>query len=333
MPPGMTRPRRLRRGGAVVIAALGLVVAVAACGGGHPAAPRPAAAASAPGLELPASGAVLGAYVGVSGSQQPAARIAAFEALQARTGQPLSLVHTYHTWTSSFPDAADTWAVSSGHGLLLSWNSTDTRTITAGTDDAMIATRARALAALKAPVLLEYRWEMDRPDLTSTLHSPQDYIAAWDHIRAIFRQQGASNVGFVWCPTASGFEKGRAAQWYPGDSEVDWLCADDYAGPSYQPLSTTLAPFLTWAASHPKPILLGEIGADVDAAGDQAAWVRALLTEAPAMPQIRAYVFFDDVYTDSGGQTSDLSFDTSSSVAALAQLQRAPYFRSPGASR
>ena len=57
------------------------------------------------------------------------------------------------------------------------------------------------------------------------------YVAAWDHIRAIFTAVGATNVSWVWCPTGIGFEDGRAKPYYPGDNEVDWVCADVYSSP------------------------------------------------------------------------------------------------------
>ena len=44
------------------------------------------------------------------------------------------------------------------------------------------------------------------------------------------RREGATNVGWVWCPLATGFTDGRAQKYYPGDDQVDWLCADVYPG-------------------------------------------------------------------------------------------------------
>jgi len=35
---------------------------------------------------------------------------------------------------------------------------------------------------------------------TTQLGGPAGFVGAWDHIRALFRQAGAGNVSFVWCP-------------------------------------------------------------------------------------------------------------------------------------
>jgi hypothetical protein len=321
---------------ALLLGSLLGVMAVAACGGGHPMTAPPSSSAApgslppaGPGLALPAQGAVLGAWVAPTGDYTPAGYISAAKAFEEKVGDPVSVLHNYHVWTSPFPNAFDTWVVSSGHTLLLSWATTDTLDVVSGKEDALITERARALAALKGPVLLEYRWEMDRPNLASVVHGPAEYIKAWDHVHALFRAAGATNVGFVFCPTAVGFTTHDAAAYYPGDDEVDWLCVDAYAGPHYVPLSTTLAPFLAWASHHPKPIFIGEIGADVDGAGDQASWIRALLTEAPKMPQVRGYFYFDAVFTDRNDKTTDISIDTPASIAAFHALQTSSFFHLP----
>ena len=71
--------------------------------------------------------------------------------------------------------------------------------------------------------------------------SGRDFVAAWDHIRAIFAAVGVKNAAWVWCPTANGFNPdGRAAAFYPGDNKVDWICADAY--PSHRSVSTSPLP-------------------------------------------------------------------------------------------
>lgn len=315
------------------MAALVLTGALTGCGQGHGAdRPRGLPAPAAPGLATRAGGARLGAYAQPAGGNTAAGRIAAVQALERATGHPLAVVHTYHIWTSPFPDAADRWAIATGHALLLSWNTTDTRDIAQGGQDALIKQRAHALAALGQPVLLEWRWEMDRPDLAGVIHSASDYIAAWKHLRAVFAREGVTNVGWVWCPTAYGFARGRAAQYYPGDDQVDWLCADVYGGPHYESLSHGLAPFLEWAAGHLKPIVVGEFGADADGAGspDQVRWLQALAAAAPRMPAVKAYVYFDAVSVNAAGRRSDISLDSPAAMQAFAALQADPYFTPSG---
>src|SRR4029450_4449018 len=79
---------------------------------------------------------------------------------------------------------------------------------------------ARRIRALRRPILLRFRWEMDRPNLRATMWSAEDFVAAWRHVRRIFAQERVRNVSWVWCPTAEGFERGEAPDFYPGDADV-----------------------------------------------------------------------------------------------------------------
>ena len=313
--PGFSKltARRMLAGGA----AAGLV-AVAAAGAvlllrqhQHHHAPRPGATPPAagrladrfPGSNLalvPAGGAYLGAYV------QPAeytsrGTIAAMRGFERSVGHPVDLVHVYDQWEKPFPTAADRFFVRHGKVLLLTWGgSPDTKAIIAGRDDAMIRARAEAVKRLGRPILMEFRHEMDRPNLQWTIHGPANYIKAWDHVRAIFTAAGATNVSWVWCPTGFGFEKGRAQAFYPGNSEVDWVCADVYANSTAQPLRAAAGPFLRWARHTRKPVIIGEFAVKGDSGG-WGAWLTAAGKLARSDRQIRAMAYFDGNGFDSNG--------------------------------
>ncbi len=250
---------------------------------------------------VPSSGAYLGAYVEPT-AYTPGATIAAVRSFQQTIGSPITLVHTYHPWFSPFPNGADRYFVKSGKVLLLTWSGTpDTRKIIAGDYDGEIRARAAAVKRLGRPILMEFRHEMDRPNLQWAVHGPKAFIAAWDHIRAIFSQVGASNVGWVWCPTGWGFEKGRAQAFYPGNNEVDWVCADIYSASTRQPLQVAAQPFLRWAKGTGKPIMIGEFAAN----GSTSAWSSWLLAAgelAGTDKQIKGMAYFDANGTDSQGR-------------------------------
>lgn len=282
---------------------------------------RPARHAPYSGPLVPATGALLGAYVKPARYTAPE-QITAVQSFEHQVGHKLGIVHVYHPWASPFPSPADTYFADSGQVLLLTWGGEpDTLAIVHGNYDAMIRTRAIALKALGRPVLLEWRHEMDRPDLQAAMHSPADYISAWEHIRAIFTSVGATNVSWVWCPTAWGFQTGRAAAYYPGDNQVDWIGADAYSATPAEPLSGVLQRFLSWAAQHPKPIVIGEFGV----AGDQARWA-SWFTQvgeiARQHPQIKALAYFDSTPA-SGGQTLA---GHPSAVASFGRLLDQAYF-------
>ncbi len=262
--------------------------------------PGPSGAAGSAAALIPSAGAYLGAYVEPA-EYTPQDEIASVQAFQRALGRSIALVHVYHPWNSPFPNAADRYFVRTGKVLLLTWSGTpDTRKIIAGDFDAEIRSRAEAVKRLGRPILMEFRHEMDRPNLQWAVHGPADYIAAWDHIRAIFRSVGATNVGWVWCPTGYGFATGRAQPFYPGNNEVDWVCADIYSPSPAQSLQEEADPFLDWAKHTGKPILIGEFGVG----GNESDWPDWLLAagELPSIdPQIKGMAYFDANGTDSNG--------------------------------
>lgn len=294
----------------------------AATSGQSPAPAQPTAATL-----VPRSGAYLGVYVQPP-AYTPTSEIAAVQRFQRLMHHSVQLIHVYHPWLSPFPDQADRYFVNHGKVLLLTWGGTpDTRAIIAGRYDEMIRARAQALKRLGKPVLLEFRHEMDRPNLQWAVHGPRDYIAAWDHIRSIFRQVGASNVGWVWCPTGYGFQIGRAQAFYPGANEVDWVCADVYSFASTQSLAQAAQPFLTWAAHTHKPVLIGEFAVN-GAPSSWASWLTAAGRLAERDHQIKGMAYFDANGRDSQGRPFRYWLPTSpAAVSAFANMLAWRYFR------
>jgi beta-mannanase len=103
------------------------------------------------------------------------------------------------------------------------------------------------------------------------------------------------NVAWVWCPTASGFANGTAAAYYPGDNEVNWVCADAYPGPGpYRSFATVVQPFLDWASHHRKPIMIGEYGVpDTYGPQQRAQWLWGAARAVQDNAQVKALVYFD----------------------------------------
>jgi hypothetical protein len=281
----------------------------------------------------PAAGALVGAWVKPA-LPTPAGRVAAVADFEAQLGRPLDVAHTYHQWADPLPDVADRALADSGHTLLLSWAGADTREVQAGRYDDEVRAQARSLRDWGRPVLLEWRWEMDRPNLQAEVWSAADYVAAWKHLRALFADEQVTNVGWVWCPLASGFSSddpasaGRAADYFPGDDQVDWLCADTYPGRSVLSFAAAVGPFLDWAARHPHPVLIGEFGMKASL-GEQARqqWLAAAGAFVQTRPQVKALVYFDADRTDAD-EPYDMSLRTSpGSMAVFSALARSPWFR------
>lgn len=281
---------------AVLVLALGGAagLAEAVASGQHSSAAPDGAATVSEGPAVPAHGAYFGARVR-GNAYTDSAEIAAVDRLQQSIGRRLAIVHVYHLWSDPFPSSSDLAFLRQGSTLLLSWSGTDTLAINAGRYDNMIRQRALAIKATGKPIFLEWRWEMDRSGLNAQIHSPADYIKAWDHIRAIFAQEHVTNTGWVWCPTALGFATGQAAAYYPGNNEVDWVCADAYPGYGpYRSFANVVAPFLSWASRHRKPIMIGEYGVPSTYGSQQRAqWLLDAARTVQGYRQIKALVYFD----------------------------------------
>lgn len=265
----------------------------------------------------PARGALFGAFVAPP-QYVETARIESFEGFERQLGRPLAIYHDYHKWAAPFPSASDDHFANAGADVLLSWAGTDTRLILSRRYDDMIRRRAEELARLGRPVLLRWRWEMNRPNLKEEIHSAADYIAAWRHIHDVFKQAGTYNVEWVWCPLTSSRADLDYRAYYPGDTYVDWICTDGYAEYPGQSFEQVFTPFLSWAATVGKPIMIGEFGRDAWAPGTRAAWLKAAQAYVKHTPQIKAVVYFEN--------GAAAVADDADSLAALRAWAKDPYF-------
>ncbi|MFF5291549.1 glycosyl hydrolase [Paractinoplanes globisporus] len=328
----------MRRG---LVAALVVVLALAGCTKDKkdvtpPEKPdlsgRPVAVAINPGpfesgpVRAPREGALVGAWIKPE-ELTHVGRLAAVDSLESDLGRRLNIINTYRRFDQMVGTASDEEFLSEGATLMISWATGDNRSILDGEHDDLIRKQAQAIRKIHRPVLLRMRWEMDRPNLRATMWSGGDYVAAWKYVRAIFHEEGADNVSWVWCPTAEGFVRGDAPAFYPGDDQVDWTCVDVYAGETFQPIGELMGPFLQWAAPHPKPIIIGEFGvAKAWGSSGRAAWLRDASRTFKANPQIKAVAYFE---SDPAGNGPTKQFQLTGDKAAFKAfhtLVRDPYF-------
>ncbi|MEV4411562.1 beta-mannanase [Catellatospora sp. NPDC049609] len=275
---------------------------------------------------VPATGAWFGAYV--DAPQRTGDRLDAIDGFEKLIGRDLTIAHSFHPWREDFPSTYDYELVHRGMLLMVSWAGTDTRSIMTGVYDEEIRRRAEAVRSFRVPFLLRYRWEMDRPNLQNVVHSPEDFVAAWKRVRRIFTEVGATNAAWVWCPHADGFIDGRAQPYYPGDDEVDWICADVYPGQEMYSFTELMAPVLEFSRQRPRPLLIGEFGVERKERGVRAAWfddMRAILHQHP---QIKGVVYF------SGKQDTRPKYDTTldgelDAIQAFTTLAQDPHLSPP----
>jgi beta-mannanase len=129
-------------------------------------------------------------------------------------------------------------------------------------------------------------------------NSSQDAVAAWLHVRDIFREVGADNVVWVWSVNvqAPGYTPYRSI--YPGDKNVDWLGVDGYNGGSALPWGGWRSPEELFGPSidelravSSRPLLITEVGS-TELGGDKAQWIADLFTFALER-NVRGVIWFE----------------------------------------
>lgn len=290
----------------------------------------PSSTASGAASESPsgtASGSPSGGPTGKDADKPGMAPVAAFE---RDMGRQLDIVQSYRGWKSDFPTGLDSSVVGSNRYLLLTWAGADTKEIVQGKYDALIRARAKAIKATGKPVFLRWSRDMDRSSVKDRVHSPADFIAAWKHLRQIFTAEKVDNVAWVWCPSARGFGAPNAGAFYPGDDQVDWICADAPPGADYEyrDMSETLKLFMQWARNRHKPIMIAEFGVPKSYGQRRAEWLRAA-TKTLEDPQVKAVVYFDSDEQAEDPRDKRRAYSVTGdthAVSALRELATTPYF-------
>ena len=322
-------PGRGRRVAAVIVCLTALLVVAAA--GAMAIVERVAAPRD---LLIPRSGALFGAFVGMTGVPTPEASERAVAAFESTIGRKLDVDHHFYPWAVPFPTAVERWDLANDRIPMISWHGDDTIAIASGSQDPLIRSRAIAVRNLDAPVFLRWGWEMDGGRNAPWVHSPSAYIAAWRHLRQIFTDEGATNAIWVFCPNAYGFTTGRAQAYFPGAAYVDWVCADGYnwapdrKNAPWEPFDRIFARFSTWATKVAKPAMIGETGALERQPGEKAAWLQAAYTSVRrSMPAVHAVVYFNIDKLESDGASYDWRVTSSeSALQAFIAVSRDPYF-------
>jgi beta-mannanase len=243
------------------------------------------------------------------------------DASEATLGARAAIVGTFADWahTPDFPIGLAQAANTRGAVLLISWEPWDSwsggadqpafalRTIAAGEHDALVDRWATEIARYRHPVMLRFAPEMNGDWLPWSTgangNRPRDYVAAWRHVRALFRRAGATNAIWVWNPIASYDGSTPLRQLFPGAREVDWVAVDGYNWGSvrdwgWQSFADIFAPTLRGlrALAPGHPVMIAETAS---APGPRrAAWVTDTLRSAHA-DGVGAVVWFEfDKETD-----------------------------------
>jgi beta-mannanase len=226
-------------------------------------------------------------------------------------------VITWEPWQRNFTDPT---ALQPAYSL---------SSIASGAHDAYIRSWAQGAKAAGVPMVIRFAHEQSTQPGTRQWYpwqgDPEGYKAAFRHIVAIFRQEGATNVQFLW--SAMWLDQ-WASQYYPGDDVVDmvgttvlnhgtvpttswaqWRTFDDLFSVQYQAVRQ-------WN----KPIMLTELGT-AEQGGDKAAWLRDCFTSLQSKyPLVQGVLVFE---VRSDREWPAVNWSVASSPASLAAFQAA----------
>jgi mannan endo-1,4-beta-mannosidase len=208
-----------------------------------------------------------------------------------------------------------------------------------GHHDAYIRKFATAAASWGRPFFLRFNWEMNGGWFAWAEgvngNKAGEYVAAWRHVHDIFKEVGATNATWVWCPNVDPENHmQKLAGLYPGDEYVDWTGLDGYnwgtnpARPdkwrSFDSLYSSTYKQITGTVAPSKPMIVSEVGSS-EYGGSKAAWINDMLAKIPTdYPKIRGLLWFDK-YDD--GMDWPLESSTSA-TSAFAHGIEAPAYTS-----
>jgi beta-mannanase len=244
---------------------------------------------------------------------------ATWNRFESHAGKEISVMHFGQPapWTQAFAESPLKLTRERGAIPLISMDSTGAtlKEIAEGKKDATLGTWAEKVAAYKYPFFLRWDWEMNASWPTwgkEAATSPTTYKEAWWHFHDLAEEKGASNITWVWCPSAGSGTS--LSSLYPGKesegkgSYVDWTCLDAYnkgtnpLGPESWKSFATL--FRTGyneliGLAPTKPIMIGEV-ASTEYGGSKSSWITdAYSTQMPRnFPHVKAVVWFNK--NDSG---------------------------------
>ncbi len=288
--------------------------------------PRPS------GPLVPKKGTLFGAFIDAGGSYTDAEVRQALLDHEADVGRKLDIAHDFQSFTNDINVNRLKWYHANGRIPMATWNGAPWTSILSGANDAWIRTQANLFASVGAPVFLRFFHEVDATKGAAWGYeaNPGKYEEVWRHVHGIFQEEGATNVVWVYSPTAWGFETGEADLYYPGDDVVDWIGSDGYLwipcrDDPYESFASVYAASFDFAEAHGKPLMAAEWGAG-DSGDDshKADFFASVVKAAENNPVLAAVVYFNKGDAPEG---CDWEVDTSSaSAAAYAELAQHPQF-------
>lgn len=276
----------------------------------------------------------------VEGMQQDPAALGEFEDL---VGAEAKIASYYYGFGDVFPGKTELEFADSGRRkVLLSWDMGPTRfrQWTKGRHNRYLATIAAAARDYPYPIYvrpwpeMNGDWQTFQPTRSGNKRHGGTYaqfIAAWRHVVSYTRRHGATNIRWVFNPTADTYaETTPVGRIWPGSKFVDVLGLDGFnwgkddgwgewkSYPSifarqYRRLTRLDATAPVWICEFGSKEPTVDDGAPVDLRNSKAAWLRRAFAST-RMPRVRAMIYFH--------ARKERAWDVNSSGAALSAVRR-----------
>jgi beta-mannanase len=182
-------------------------------------------------------------------------------------------------------------------GAEVNKNKNGLKAITEGRFDSYIDKWAANAKEFGAPFFLRFGHEMNDPyryPWGPQNNTPEDFIAAWNHIKGRFHKAGADNAIWVWSPHPAYSYK----EFYPGAENVDWVGVTTI---NYGTVATwsqwwsfddIFGKFYADVSLYKKPIMLTEFGS-LSVGGDRSEWFKAAFESLRVKyPVVKGLIFF-----------------------------------------
>lgn len=240
--------------------------------------------------------------------------------VQADLHQRVDMVYRFHDLNDSLMTADERASANTGRLLhfaldnriygstqLVTWQQT-----ASGKYDAYLRGQAAAIAAYRKPVFVTFEHEPDQA-ARKALGSPSDFIAAWRHVRQVYRAAGATNAVWVWVVMGYPTMLSYAASFWPGNGYVDWISWEAYntsgcmSGPPdparYWSFGDDVLPFYNWLMANgsksgidvSKPMMISESASTIYPSQPAltARWYAGMPAVLASHPKIKAVALWD----------------------------------------
>jgi len=259
------------------------------------------AGCSTPNVATMATSTTIPAVPGsLDGAYEPGLSYDAVAQFGVLTDTTPNLVLYYSGWYEKFQTQLAAAARTHDAYLLvqLNPNGVSLASVAAGKSDRYLRSYAQAVKGFGFPVILSFGHEMNGwwYPWGVTHANPAQFIAAWRHVVQVFRNEGATNVRWLWTVAAVNYGQTDVARWWPGASWVNWVGVDGYY---YRPSDTFASVFSPTLAEVRRftdaPLLIAEtaVGPNPEAASQ----VKGLFAGIRAN-RLLGEVWFDEAQHD-----------------------------------